>query len=77
MIYLMDVLDLTHIDPPCDQLFSNGSNMNLSLYQVFLKLSSSSQDFNLIYFELFKKARDPKALGYPLTPPLNQTLGGG
>ena len=76
MIYLLNVLALTHLAPPCDHLFSNEGNVNLPISQVCLKSPYISQNFNLIYFEFVKKSRDPKVLGYPLTCALAQNLGG-
>ena len=74
MIYLLDVLVLNTLAPPCGHFLSNGGNLNLSLSQVCLKLPHCSQNFNLIYFELLRKSMDAKVLGYPLTFTLTQNL---
>ena len=77
MLYLMNVSTLTNITPNCDHFSSNGGNVHPSISKIYLKLPYTSQNFNLISFDLLNKARDPKVLGYPLTSPLTQNLGGG
>ena len=77
MIYLLNVLDLTHLAPTCEYFFNNGGIVKLPISQVCIKLPSISQSFNLVSFELFNKTRDPEVLVYPLTCPITQTLGGG
>ena len=37
IIYLLNVLALTHLGPPWYHFFSNGGNLNLSVYQVCVK----------------------------------------
>ena len=72
----MNVSDLTTLAPPYDQFFSNGDNKKLSLEPV-----DSNYHLDLrIYFDLFwalEKSRYPKLLGYTLTLPPTQNLGGG
>ena len=75
MIYLLNVLDLTHLAPTCECFFNNGGIVKLPISQVCIKLPSIYNNFNLIYFELFNKTRDPKVLGYPLTCTLPQNEG--
>ena len=75
MLYSLNLLALTIISHSCDHYFSNQGDAKLSPSQVFLKCTSISNNFHLISFELLNIYRDPKVLGYPLTWPLNQTLG--
>ena len=62
MIYLLNVLDLTHLAPTCEYFFNNGGIVKLPISQVCIKLPSISHDFNLISFELLNKNQGPKSL---------------
>ena len=73
MTYLLNVLDLNRLDHPCGGFLSNGGNVNLSIYQVCIKLPSSSYNPNMNYVKFFLN-RESKVLEYPLTLSITQTL---